>query len=347
MNCFVPIGKKYKCKKYCIKIFIALFIGVFILTNLSTSLSMFITSHLTHFNETNITLGTVDETQTMLLVSYDSHARSISIDVTFDTMEASSGPINIEIYRLKSRQLPDKILEQLSTIQWPGLCCGRHNYNYHGADIPIFLQSGSTINYTLYSENTCHTNTTTPAPDTCTSLYLFDNHKDYDNFRNGKSNLSEARSHCAATDIFPWGFNITHNSPYYVILQADECHNVNGSVSVTQASYNSLGLNRICGLLNSSRQSCSIDLCHKFFGCGEDGHILATIPGGKNIANINYKLCYGPNYNSIAVSCLVIFALLLLICVCVCFYSKCIKVCKCCSSKRSYNRLSTQDTSTN
>lgn len=310
-----------------------------------TTIALFIPQFVTTPNETNIPLGTLYGTQTMLLVSYDSLAININVTLTFDTMETSNGPINIDIY--KSHQLPDRIFEQLPTKNWPGLCCGRHNYNYDGADVPIFLQSGSTINYTLYSEKTCPTNTTTPALDTCTRLYLFDNHKDYDNFRNGKSNLFQARSPCAATDIFPWGFNITHNSPYYVILQADKCHNVNGSVSVTQASYNSSGLNQICGLLNSSRQSCSNNLCHKFFGCGEDGHILATIPGGKNIANINYKLCYGPNYNSIAVSCLVIFALLLLICVCVCFYSKCIKVCKCCSSKRSYNRLSTQDTSTN
>ena len=339
LSTFVGITNQYK--KCCFALLVILCITLALMVIVSLGLFIVLKYIATSTNITNITLGTLYGNQTMLLVSYGSSA--VSIDVIFDTMETSSGPISIDVY--KSRQLLERIFEPLPTKNLSDRYKGRrYNYNYVNdeTDEPIFLQSGSTINYTLYSENTCHTNTTTPAPDTCTSLYLFNNHKDYDAFRNKKYDSAEAISSCARTDTFVSLFKINHDSLYYVALQTDGCHNVKGSVSVTQASYNSSGLNQVCGLLNSSRKSCSINLCDNFFGCSEAGYIFATIPEGKTLKEIGYMYHYRYYYNYIFVAIFIYCfdGLLILICA-FCYQTKYLR--KCSPPNVRYRSLNNND----
>ncbi|XP_019859680.1 PREDICTED: uncharacterized protein LOC109587899 [Amphimedon queenslandica] len=274
------------CKYICRVVFFIILIAIFLT---SIAMLLFAIYFLMSNDPKTIPLlgeyGTSYEDQTKLLVSYHSQTISINISVSFNQNEGSNGPVNIRIY--KSIFLPKTFLQNLPPNYIPGLSGGRHNYNYISGDIPIFLQKGSSLNYTLYFKSNGYNKTCVLASDNCASLYLFDNFKDYNNFRNNRSNFAYKEIHITSSNL-SWSFTIDHDSIYYVALEVENCCLVFGNVSVTQASYESLSLSQVC-TLNVSRPSCVIDLYHRFKDCDNEGHVFVNIPAGNAVKEISYS----------------------------------------------------------
>lgn len=243
-------------------------------------------------HETNLSLTvSINANQTLLLTSYNSSA--YSIDVSLDIIDSNYGPITAIVY--KSLSLPKQIIQHLRQHFISGLSgrspAARYNFNYNdGTDIPLFLQNGSIIKYSLDLDfqTDCGNETTS---NSCTSLFIFDNSNDYRDFLNMKSSISLAESDCAINGSLSWDFHINYTSQYYVAIQIEGCYVVTGNASATRASYDNSGLSAACEPLTASTQSCSINLCTSFYGhCPEtDGHILVSVTAGSTRLSHIYK----------------------------------------------------------
>lgn len=213
--------------------------------------------------------------------------------MSLDIIDSNYGPITAIVY--KSPSLPKQIIQHLQQHFISGLSgrspAARYNFNYNdGTDIPLFLQNGSIIKYSLDLDfqTDCGNETTS---DSCTSLFIFDNSNDYRDFLNMKSSISLAESDCAINGCLSWDFYINYTSQYYVAIQIEGCYVVTGNASATRASYDNSGLSAACEPLTTSTQSCSINLCTSFYGhCPErDGHILVSVTAGSTILSHIYK----------------------------------------------------------
>lgn len=242
-------------------------------------------------HETNLSLTvSINANQTLLLTSYNSSA--YSIDVSLDIIDSNYGPITAIVY--KSPSLPKQIIQHLQQHFISGLSgrspAARYNFNYNdGTDIPLFLQNGSIIKYSLDLDfqTDCGNEATS---DSCTSLFIFDNSNDYRDFLNMKSSISLAESDCAINGSLSWDFHINYTSQYYVAIQIKGCYVVTGNASATRASYDNSELSAACEPLTTSTQSCSIKLCTLFYGCHErDGHILVSVTAGSTRLSHIYK----------------------------------------------------------
>ena len=266
---------------------IAVVVSVVLTIGLILAVASLVIIFLHKSNEKAIKINTYYkyQNQTLLLMSYSS--QTISINVSLNVDEAID-PVNIRVYT--SNIVPNRSLQNLPQKNIPNLSSNRgdhgrrYNYNYMDGDEPIFLQKGSSINYSLHF--TC---TGVPVSYNSATLYLFDNFKDYNNFRNKHSNVAVTTSHFQSINNLFWSFSIDYDSLYYIGLQVEDCCLVSGNVTVTQASYESSALSQVRDTLNISRPSCVIDLHDRFTDCGIKGHVFVNIPAGYASAEIRYK----------------------------------------------------------
>ena len=298
-------------------------------------------------NETTIEINTY-QNQTLLLMSYNSQTININVSLNEEDKTVTN-PVDINIYT--SNTVPNITLQDLPLYNLPNLSSDhgdRHyNYNYMHGDIPIFLQKGSSINYTLHFTTTC---TGIPVTYNSATLYLFNNSKDYEYFKNKHSNVPVATSHFRSTNDLFWSFPIDYNSLYYVGLQIKNCCLVSGNVTVTLASYESSMLSQVCKTLDISRPHCVIDLYHHFTDCGMKGHVFVSIPAGDASAKISYK---SKSYYFNCICALIAVPLLsfisgcflffIVIVACVCMRKK-LRSCNFCRRSRSdYSSLNSSD----
>ena len=269
---------------------IAVVVSFVVTIGLILAVASLVIIFLHELNEKAMSINTYSnyQNQTLLLMSYSS--RTISINVSLNVDQTSTDPVNIRVYT--SNTVPNRSLQKLPQKNIPNLSSnrgdhGRHyNYNYMDGDEPIFLQKGSSINYTLHFTSIC---TGVPVSYNSATLYLFDNFNDYDHFKNKHSNVAVTMSHFQSTKNLFWSFPIDYDSQYYVGLEVEDCCLVSGNVTVTQASYESSALSQVCDTLNISRPSCVIDLHDHFTDCGIKGHVFVNIPAGYALAEISYK----------------------------------------------------------
>ena len=159
-----------------------------------------------------------------------------------------------------------------SQLAQPSRC----NYNYNGADIPIYLLADFKLIYKLSIRNNNMNINTTP-----TKLLLFNNWSQYRNYFAYKSynpcNTSKPLQVGNGTAInSTWTFNITEPSFYYVALEV--AYNVtvtSYNVSVAGQLYNISGLESPCSKpLSEENPHCEVFLCNKFYCNQHDMYLL-------------------------------------------------------------------------
>ncbi|XP_019857275.1 PREDICTED: uncharacterized protein LOC109585590 [Amphimedon queenslandica] len=293
-------------------------------------------------SENTIEINTY-QNQTLLLMSYNS--QTISINVSLNVEDTIPDLVNFNVYT--SNTVPNITLQDLLLYNLHNLSSDRndhgshYNYNYMDGDIPIFLQKGSSINYTLHFTSTC---TGVIVTNNSATLYLFDNVEDYKHFKSKHSNVPVAISHFDSIDNLFWSFSIKYDSLYYVGLQIEDCCLVSGNVTVTQASYESSTLRQVCKTLDVSRPYCVIDLPHHFTDCDNKGHVFVSIPAGDALTKISYRskfYYFSCIFALIAVPLLIgllLFFIVIVPCVYVCKYS-----CNFCRRPADYNSLNSSD----
>ncbi|XP_019860133.1 PREDICTED: uncharacterized protein LOC109588402 isoform X2 [Amphimedon queenslandica] len=159
----------------------------------------------------------------------------------------------------------------------------RDSLNYLGSYDPIYLLSGSSIQYNVTIKCTKRINSQYAA-----CLYLFDDYASFDDFIN--SNLNghpETASHCfesKATATLSYSFNITTNGLYYVGIAFLGSVNIQASASVVRQYYNTseLELIQVC----SSSHTCVITVCNIFLCIDQSTTYFLIQPA--NITKVNY-----------------------------------------------------------
>ena len=172
------------------------------------------------------------EDNNAILVSFDSSVTS-SINITLSN---PTDGITAVVYLTSTK--PNESYDNLPQTTIPELNGkSRYNYNYYGADQPIYLLPNSQI---IYIVNVSMTSTSTcPA-----RLFLFNDESDYMNFMNYISIQPYARSSCLMDPESIWLFNITEYFPYCVAIEIDDNVSIQSNVSVVRAYYNTTGLEK-------------------------------------------------------------------------------------------------------
>ena len=190
-----------------------------------------------------------------------------------------------------SRIKPSKMTNYLSKVTIPKLSGrSRYNYNYYGADQPIYLISNSRLLYDLIisadTVSKCYAR-----------LYLFSDDTNYNNFKNYQvfkspkayiSSCFQVNKLNTETKIM-WAFNITEPSLYYVGVEIDAGVTVTSNISVLRMSYNTTGLstpNECSEPLSSVNPSCTLILCSSNFICSKLMSCILVKPTG--IVKITY-----------------------------------------------------------
>ena len=201
--------------------------------------------------------------------------------VTIELIQPESAKMNIYI----SSSEPAKntqYLPQMSIDKYYG--GRRYNYNYYGADQPIYLLPNSNITYVMSILNN---GSTCP-----TQLYLFDNVASYVNFKNYQKYTAVASSSCVMESLtksitkFTWIFNITKQGSYYVGIDIKAGIYVTSNVSAVRVYYNITGLSlenpSECNQpLSAHYLSCQMTLqCSKFY-CNREKKYLLVKPTGQ------------------------------------------------------------------
>ena len=141
----------------------------------------------------------------------------------------------------------------------------RYNYNYYGADEPIYLLTKSVLIYELLIF--------VDIPSDCPArLFLFSNEKSYMNFKNYEPYKATYTSclpvHSPNTTFsMTYTLNITQPSLYYVGIEIDDGVSVTSNVSVISIQYNITGLespSECSQPLSDNNPSCKWTLCSDF-----------------------------------------------------------------------------------
>ena len=161
----------------------------------------------------------------------------------------------------------------------------RCNYNYNGADIPIYLLSDFKLIYKLSISNNNTNMITTP-----TKLLLFNDQSQYRNYLDYKihykpSAISSPLHVGNGTPInSTWTFNITESSFYYVALEVAYNVTVRSNVRVAGQIYNTSGLESPCNKpLSVENTSCEVSLCAKFYCNQRDTYLLVQSTGNVSV----------------------------------------------------------------
>lgn len=208
------------------------------------------------------------------LVSLSSPVALVSIKLLEPQGETAT------VYLTSSKPtIKSQYLTQVKISKLPGL--SRYNYNYYGADEPIYLLPNSHLTYIM--NIVINNNSKCPA-----RLYLFDNFSSYINFKSNKSRSINAvvLSPCLPVNItqsstnITWMINVTGS--YYVGIEIDNGITVDSNVSVFHVYYNINGLKSPdnCKVpLSADHPMCQITLCSQFY-CNRNNKYLLVNPTG-------------------------------------------------------------------
>ena len=160
----------------------------------------------------------------------------------------------------------------------------RYNYNYFGADQPVYLISGSTLTYQLIINIQGNKSISCPC-----KLFLFDNEVDYMNFKNYNPFTSSDVSSCLMESNSTWTFDVTQASSYYIGLEIEKGYEVTSDVSIERAYYDSNGLqspNDCSHPLTFNDPSCTVRLCSIIY-CDRITKYLLLV--SKNTNEVSYS----------------------------------------------------------
>ena len=141
----------------------------------------------------------------------------------------------------------------------------RYNYNYYGADEPIYLLTKSVMIYELLIF--------VDIPSDCPArLFLFSNEKNYMSFKNYgpyKATYTSCSPVHSPNTTFSttYTLNVTEPSLYYVGIEIDDGVSVASNVSVISIRYNITGLespSECSQPLSANNPSCKWTLCSDF-----------------------------------------------------------------------------------
>ena len=236
------------------------------------------------------------------LISLSSSIALVSIKLIESQRETATIYLTSSKPTEKAQYLP-----QVKTPKLPG--SSRYNYNYYGADEPIYLLPNSHITYAM----NIVINNSSKCP---TRLYLFDNFSSYINFKNNKSRSIEAVAFSPCLPVnthsstnFTWMINVTGS--YYVGIEIDNGVIVDSNVSVYHVYYNVNGLERPenCTMpLSAEHPFCQITLCNQFY-CNRNNKYLVVNPTGNIEVSYSFSAprIYGQTRMTFFIISLIIF----------------------------------------
>ena len=220
------------------------------------------------------------EDNNVFLVSFDSSVTSINI-----TLSNPTDGIAAVVYLTSTK--PNESFDNLPQNTIPELNGkSRYNYNYYGADQPIYLLPNSQIIYIV--------NVFTTSTSTCPArLFLFSDESDYMNFKNYKLFQPYARSSCLMDPESIWLFNITEYFTYYVAIEIDDNVSAQSNVSVVRAYYNTTGLEKPKGCdqaLTNDHPYCQVKINNTYnFHCRQSDQYYLLVSTTDNAEiEINY-----------------------------------------------------------
>ena len=225
-----------------------------------------------------------DESSTSsALVSLSSSVALVSIKLIKSQRDTATVYLSSSKPTEKAQYLPSLGIPKL-----PGP--SRYNYNYYGADEPIYLLPNSHLTYVM--NIVMNSSSKCPA-----RLYLFDNFSSYSDFKNNKSRSIKAVAFSPCLPVntrsstnFTWMINFTGS--YYVGIEIDNGVTVDSNVSIYHVYYNISGLKspENCTVpLSSEHPLCQITLCSKFY-CNRNNKYLLVNPTG----NIEVSYSFSP-----------------------------------------------------
>ena len=210
----------------------------------------------------------------------------------------------------------------------------RRDFNYFGSDEPIYLLSGSSIQYNLTITSMKGINATYSA-----CLYLFANGTQYKNFL-GNNGVVYYDSHCFTPAVTPGAtsashsFNIINAGQYYVGMELQSGISVQANASILRAYYNTAGLQQInC----SATFTCSIDVCNTFI-CNQKATTYFLVKPSNKII-IFYFFTSPQLHGSIYGGFITIVVLGSLCCCFNCIWLCCFTYCSRSSSTHNYHLL--------
>ena len=271
-----------------------------------------------------------------ILVSFDSSVTS-SINITLSN---PTDGIAAVVYLTSTK--PNESYDNLPQTTIPELKGkSRYNYNYNGADQPIYLLPNSQI---IYIVNVFMTSISTcPA-----RLFLFNDESDYMNFKNYISFQPYARSSCLMDPESIWLFNITEYFPYYVAIEIDDNVSIQSNVSVVRAYYNTTGLEKPKGCdqaLTIDHPYCQVKINNTYnFHCRQsDQYYLLLSPTDNAEIEINYIVsritgCMRIGFVSVSGLVVMIVIIIIIIIICICMY--CVRKCL---MSRHYSEIPRQE----
>ncbi|XP_019857278.1 PREDICTED: uncharacterized protein LOC109585592 [Amphimedon queenslandica] len=157
---------------------------------------------------------------------------------------------------------------QLQEIRIPFLeGDGRFNYNYYPGDEGIYLNPGSSINYTLDVIYNGDSNDSSLCP---YRLFLFNDIYNYNTFRNRETFKSVDVTPCTPLkgELKNLQFIIKDSSTYYVGIEIDTDYLITSNVTVTGYNYDTSQMSRPSNCdkpLSFISPSCNFSLCSSFY----------------------------------------------------------------------------------
>ena len=236
---------------------------------------------------------------------------------------------------LLSDHIPSTITDYLPLQQLPLLSrqsesVYRGDFNCLGSDEPIYLLSGSFIEYNLTITLIKSIDTVYPA-----CLYLFTSETHYKNFLMPiQNNYQYNDSHCFFMSEVTQGtaatashsFEIENAGLYYVGIQLQSGVTVQANASVVQVYYNTTGLRQQANC--SSVLICSIDICNASCSHETTTYFLVKILNRTsiyyNVTSLQVKSISSSQSIVIVIMGTLSFVMIVLVCfcTCICIYRK-------------------------
>lgn len=194
--------------------------------------------------------------------------------------------VNMPEYTIfRSDNMPSKINQSLPTeisSVFSGQS-GPYDLNYLGSNEPIYLLSGSSIQYDVKITSSKRINSSYSA-----CLYLFMDKANFNSFLS--SNLTIPKDqHCFTSAVtrepiqVSHSFNIANAGQYYAGIKLQNGVTIQVNVSVVRIYYNTTGLQQVyCSLF-----SCSVNICNTFL-CSHKGTTYFIIKPSGNTEILYY-----------------------------------------------------------
>ena len=252
----------------------------------------------------SVSIGDVLDSSSALLIVNSPAVATATFEAHTETIifQTSEMPLKItENCPLRSFSLSS---EQLDNAH-------RGNLNYLRGDEPIYLLSGSSIQYRISSSFTGRVGSQQLG-----CLYLFSSDNNFEDFINTNLIVYEKKfcfNGLAVSNVESYTFNITKDGLYYVGIDLQTGVAIKVNVSVVRVYYNITGLQPVC---NIPQLSCSINLCHTFI-CTHKGTTYFLMKPSNN-TEINYSFT-SPKLHGSTYSGFIATVVLGTLCCCCCY----------------------------